>query len=519
MSIGLEDNIPTLLVILLVIAFLVSLSQSMLLKGVGSDNPVHVFVINVIREKNRRLFSIMPRILNESYLGAMPMFLHLGLSFFNIKYLKLIAVLLNPLVNLMTSLLFVSWLYASSQDVDSAGLLVMLAFFVLTPQFYHALSARNYGISSRTVGIFLFTLFYVVAFELESNDAPIHYYSILVFVSYLIFGFNTFASQALVFVSVIALVIYGYWYWLLATLLGAGVLIIVHPNYGASYLIHTCKFMNTYRVQLASVFILKHRSSIWKDLVGDGWKKYKSEGATKAISYAYGNSLLIAFLLNPLTLLGAIGGLWLPQTDPLVGFCVMMSQIGVALFFLTTFRLSRFLGEPERYIELVTVFGVIAGVSIMSMIIEQSGIAMMLAYYFLAVLMQIAITKKLGQIVGSNVSQLHDIYKHINQLRKGDEVRFTANSDEIIKQASDQSWSFARYWSFEEKLAGQNVVEVYERFPIMYPEAFLRIVNEYKINVFVIDKSAWNDKFYKSDLWPTDSKKIMETEKYLLYTR
>ena len=81
------------------ITFLISLLQSILLSGLGSDQPVHIFLANVIKENKYKLFAKVPRIINDSYCGGYPLFLHWFIAIIGTKKIKYIEILLNPIVN------------------------------------------------------------------------------------------------------------------------------------------------------------------------------------------------------------------------------------------------------------------------------------------------------------------------------------------------------------------------------------------------------------------------------------
>src|SRR5437879_9918531 len=85
----------------LIVSFSISYMQTRTLAGRGSDHQVHLFLINLIRENNHRLFGRVPRILNESYCGAYPLFLHWLLSFLSLRQINIVAVLFNPFMNVV----------------------------------------------------------------------------------------------------------------------------------------------------------------------------------------------------------------------------------------------------------------------------------------------------------------------------------------------------------------------------------------------------------------------------------
>jgi hypothetical protein len=125
----------------------------------------------------------------------------------------------------------------------------------------------------------------------------------------------------------------------------------VHPRYSLGYLRHTLSFVRTYQRDLAPIYILAARVSVWRDLSWDIWARLR-EGFGSAARYAYGNSLLIVLVLNPLCVLScaAIVARRLPP-EGFIAYAGTVTLAGTIAMLLTSLRSTRFLGEPERYVE------------------------------------------------------------------------------------------------------------------------------------------------------------------------
>lgn len=112
---------------------------------------------------------------------------------------------------------------------------------------------------------------------------------------------------------------------------------------------------------LAPIYVLAKRRSIWGDLVGDIWLRF-SDGLQRGVLYAYENSILIVVFLNPFAGLACWGRVWTKQPlTGLVSYAGSLALAGIVAAFLTSFRPTRFLGEPERYVEAVTPWIVLCG--------------------------------------------------------------------------------------------------------------------------------------------------------------
>ena len=280
--------------------FLLSYIQTQQLAGCGTDHKVHQFLASVIRENRHRLFVKVPRLLNEAPCTTGPLFLDWILSFLNESQIEIVSKFLNPLTNCAVIIvLFI----AAHQNPHLAPIAGWASLgLALTPQFYHAYSARNYGLSARPIGVLLFTLICVnIAVPPEISWEWSHAV-ILLLVGYLIWGFSTFAQQSLALISVVMELVFEDSRMLFVWLGSLVVFIAVNPKFSVHYLKYTLLSIKTYATDLADVFINKQRYSIWRDLIYDIWQRaFKNKKS--ALMYAYGNSLLIVAFLNPLMLI------------------------------------------------------------------------------------------------------------------------------------------------------------------------------------------------------------------------
>ena len=142
---------------------------------------------------------------------------------------------------------------------DFAGIAACL--FALTPQFYHALSARNFGLSARGIGLLLLTAFFVAAYCVEALNMPAVSWPALALLGWLVWGFSTFAQQALCILSVLLFLLTGRFVPLAGAVLGLGLFIALHPSYSIGYLRHTFAFIRTYAKELAPIYILQRREA------------------------------------------------------------------------------------------------------------------------------------------------------------------------------------------------------------------------------------------------------------------
>ena len=498
----------------LLISLIISIYYTSLLCGKGSDHPVHIFLVNVIRESNHRLFNRVPRILNEAYCGAYPLFLHWVLSFFSLHTIDTVARILNPSINLALVLLLYSIMESHKILYSIFGLTCLI--FILTPQFYHAGNARNFGISSRPIGLILFILYSFLIYNLNVSFS-LRIFLGSIFVGYLIWGFNTFAQQTMILFGIIWGLVFHNWIMLGLAFLSIVPFIILHPKYSISYLKHTVLFIKTYATDIADVYILKSRYSIWRDLIYDVWIRIR-KFTQKDLYYIYNNSFLVILFLNPLIFIASFVGLSGYSQNSLLIYCSRMALLGLLLFILTSFRSTRFLGEPERYVEMVTPFSTIAAVFYIMNTFGLHMIVYLIIYFVIMTLLQLIVAYLIKENASHvNISSICQITKDIvGREFQTEDVRFCSNNEELTKYFMTEKWCFARSWSPEVDLGGEKYRNFFSQFPMVRKQPFENILTEYKINLCLLDKNNFHDIFIR-DLDHNRIHIICDSEYFRLY--
>ena len=459
---------PTILLVLLAIAvgFALAATQSRLNARAGSDHAVHAFLIRAIRANRFRLFWQVPRLLNTTYCAALPLYLHWVFAHFTERAMRRAEWLLNPTVNTLLIVLCAGIAAVVGGQID-LGLWYVpaaAAAVALTPQFYHALSARNFGLSARGLGLLLLAILLSLAYAIEGDMLGPMGWVALGITAYLLWGFSTFAAQALVILGVLMLIVFGHWVPLAGATMGLAIFIAVHPRYSLSYLKHTLWFIHAYATELAPVYILARRYSIWRDLVLDIWRKIAADPVA-GLRYAYENSALIVVGLNPMWTMTTVA--WaagvLPR-DGALGFATDIALCGGLAAFLTSFRRTRFLGEPERYIEATAPFSAVAGIAAVALTAGTPALAMVLAVFAALDIAQLYASRMLGRHVASNLIDYAAIGAAIDG-RGGGAVRYAGNNDQITKQLLSNDWLFVFCMAIGKTYCGMPTRQVFSTFP------------------------------------------------------
>ena len=478
-------------------AFALAVSQSFMGSKIGSDHPVHAFLARAIRQNQHRLFVRIPKLLNTAYCAALPLYIHWLLSFFQLRAMYWAERLLNPGVNTLHVVLFAGVaLWATHlQGLPMAFAGLATCVFALTPQFYHALSARNFGLSARGTGLLLLTSFYLAAYAAEAHQASVLGWGAMLITGWLVWSFSTFGQQALVIISLLLLLTSGRWIPLAGTALGLALFLAVHPAYGRAYLRHTLKFIQVYANELAPIYILNRRHSIWRDLVWDIWAKVKTSGLKNGFRYAYDNSVLVLVFLNPFVLIASLYTVTAaaPSTG-LLAYAGALALAGALAMLLTSFRATRFLGEPERYVEVVTPWAVLAGGFAVQARWGMGALALVALLFLALNLAQLMASHILVRYITSKPINLSEVEQAIGHAIQG-EVRCCSNNEQITKMLMQNDWWFAYCIAVGQDYCGMSVTEAFSVFPYLRRDALQRIVTSYRINACVLDRSLYDTLF------------------------
>jgi hypothetical protein len=479
----------------IVMAFGLSVFQSFMGSKIGSDHPGHVFLTRAIKSNNYRLFVQIPKLLNTAFCAALPLYIHWLLSHFNSRTMFWAERLLNPILNTIHVGVFavIALLWSSLIGLPVAFVGIVTCLFALTPQFYHSLSARNFGLSARGAGLLLLSLFFLASYGIEAGYSPVLCWLLLTVLGWLIWSFSTFAQQALCIVSVL-LLIGGRFIPLVGAMLGLMLFIALHPTYARGYLKHTFRFIYVYATELAPIYILNRRKSIWRDLVWDVWVR-SAGGLKSGLRYAYENSVLVVVVLNPLIVVAC----WftLSRTEPATGivdFAGAVSVAGALAALLTSFRQTRFLGEPERYVEVVTPWSVLVGAYAIQDQFGMSALIIPVALFLVLDFFQMLGSYILLNYITGKPIKLSDLETIITE-HLGAGARVCSNNEQMTKMLMQNDWRFAYCIAVGPDYCGMKVSEAFSAFPNLRREACERIVSTYRINACVLDRSLYSSIF------------------------
>jgi hypothetical protein len=466
--------------------------------GKGSDHAFYDYYIQLIKENKNRFFTYFPNFLNKTPITD-PQFFFRFLSYFSTKQKQLISLLLNPIVLtilfIMVFILINPLIKYLNNSLFVAQLLLLIA---LTPQYFHGQNSRIYGLSARGVGLVLFFAFMILIYFYEQNNSYINFHFLLaVFLGYLIWGVSLFAQQAILFFSILFLLVFQIYSLFVATIFSILLFLILHPSYSKNYLINRWSYLIIYAKYLADRFILKHRYSVWRDWFYDFWFKKEKKITTK-FSYIYTNSLFIIIFLNPfvpIALYGYFNQIQLTNEihNRLYLFAMKVNIVGIIIFILTSLRITRFLGEPERYIEIIIPFSTIAGIITLTSFVSDLYINLLIIIFIMINVVQLLLFVFLRKSHTQDITILKDSISDRIDVTNTEKlaIKFFSNNQDWTKFFLNTKWNFIYFYPTVYEIGGIHITELIKSYPYFNSKGVLQIVKSYKINYCLIDSNSY----------------------------
>ncbi len=456
--------------------------------GTGSDHYFHNFFVDIIKKNSNRFFSKF-----ENFIGDIhptdPQLIYKLISYFPSKKRSLVTLLLNPFMMTLTLFFFGVFLITIS-DFDTITIIICLLLVAFTPQYYYGQNARLYGLSSRGLGL-LIGLSVILSLYISIYVNP-YYWIVALFFAYLSWLSNLFVQQYLIIVSLIMLILFGDYHLIFLLVISVILFFIIQNKTATEYFKSRWQYLLIYKNFLAEKFLLDYRFSIWRDWVYDFWKSNGFKSMSNRLSYIYNNPVLILLVFNPffvIFLINFINGRELFLNDNfLYNYSLKISFCSLVAFIATSFRFSRFLGEPERYVEMSIPFMVLITIFVLN--IHPSYIYYILGYCILLTVFQILIFLKMKKKLypENDSSTPLNITQSIYSYANNEDVRITSNCMEILKKLLNTDWQFLMYYPTVKELGGISVKNLFSHFPFLTDESVIQMVKNTDINYLIINK-------------------------------
>jgi len=423
----------------------------------GSDHYYHLGLIKAIKDNKHRFITSYPQIIGEKYF-AYPQFYHWILSFFPQEVAKDKYWIFSFIINLLQISFFLIFSYSIypslSLDIPRQTFISISSLvFIFTPFSFAVWNAKNVGISARGFGLLLgqLYLYSILWFYLFGNVTFLVISFIFVF---LILLSSQFAMQYVILSSPFLAIFFQNISIVISPVLAFLFFYLFMPTICINFVKGQFGHKYLYFKYLAKVFILKARYSIWRDFVYDLWVKLRTN-FKRGLIYVYDNPLVSITLGIPF--IPAFLIILALNEDTRVLFFQNACMHGLALsvlvclvvFLLTSFRKTRFLGEPERYVEFC-----IPQVAILSVVIFVHN-----SYLFFAVL---------GLCILLVIAQLSLSYYNKNRGKSGYEGVVIKEMIKKIEEYENTECSSKRIFSNNIEF-GKYILGQHEQFAILKP--------------------------------------------------
>jgi hypothetical protein len=352
----------------------------------GTDAYYHFSLIDSIRANRYRFVSDTKFFLIKPDMPY-PQLVHWCMSFLPDGITRRAGSYLSVVFVQFSAWLFGGFVWTVYPDLFPVGgpsrdqfLCLAVVFYVFTPYAFYTGNAKNTGLSARAVGLFLVEgFFYSIAlYFLGWGDLFLYIASGL---ALLVILSSIFGMQCIFFVTALTALLTQDPWLLLPPVIGLALFILLFPRFSIAYLRGWLYHKYYYR-KFSAKYWFSGRPSIWRDLVLDIWtpgRRAKQEDQRTGglhgflssvywpLHYAHGNSVVLVLFGLPAVAISMCVGIYMVLSTLGVPAeftnvtLFMYALVGSALlvFLMTSFKGTRFLGEPERYVEPVNVMAAI----------------------------------------------------------------------------------------------------------------------------------------------------------------
>ncbi|MDD3700336.1 MAG: hypothetical protein WCR58_04435 [Bacteroidales bacterium] len=314
-----------------------------------SDHAFHLNTINRIKTNGHRFIKDYLFSVNEKY-PFYPQLYHWILSFLPEKLYKEKYIRINITIKLLEIISFNAFLLYIQGSLGFKDIVFLYANIVFHsfPFSYAAWNAKNTGLSARGIGLVTgqIYLYLLIAYLLSGS------FWLLVPIFLIVFIILLMSQMTLQFILLslpFFVLVFSIPEIFPMPFIAFGIFYLIMPKVARNYIIGQFNHKRNYALFIADIFILKSRPSIYRDFIYDFWHKLQTNWRL-ALFYIYRNPLL--------ELLYGFSFLWFviyrsynEGYETNLNKLFLFSMISLLLFFITSFNKTRFLGEPQRYVE------------------------------------------------------------------------------------------------------------------------------------------------------------------------
>jgi hypothetical protein len=463
----------------------------------GSDHYIHFAYINSIRNNKNKFINKVNSFINDDDFPD-PQLYHWLLSFLPEHFLIRNYKLLGLFINVSSFFFFIGFIYllfpflapTLSLDFDKF-LLYTTIFYIITPFEYFSWNAKNVGLSARGFGL-LFGNLFVYALTLYFLSGNIVFLLFSIFFSYIILLSSQFSFQFVFFFTLITSFIFRDIYVFTIPFIATTIFILTFPKWSKIFFARQWEYKKLYYKLFSYKFGLKFRYSIWRDFFYDFWIAIYKRGVLRGIEYIYRNPVIEVIIGFPALTLVTLTYFFKKGNIFNQGFSTIAILIlsSLLIFLFTSFRKTRFLGEPQRYIEFV--FPLIS--------ILPLFFASFYLFVFIIIISLVTITfesfviKLISRKQGGGVTTVEKTIKLLHCFNSivndKEEIRIISNNLEVLKYFADKNFKILNINVTSAYTGGIHFNEIFpDSYGVFSIDVLSNLVQHYKINWFILDQN------------------------------
>jgi len=437
-----------------------------------------------------------------------PQLLYWVWSLLPIKTIKRYSVYTTLLFRFLSSICFVIFLHFlapyTGLPYDSFVIYASI-LYAFTPFTYNTENAKNLGLSGRGMGLFFCEVYTYCLFLFIVSGNPI-LLILATFAGLLIFLSSQFAIQFLIFGSSILSILFLDWSFILVLMGSFTLFFLGFHKYAKRYIKLQFAHKRMYFKVISHSPTLKFRTSIWTQLYKDFWldtiQVIRGRGdKKKLLKSVLTNPVIVVIVSFPTLVLMLIYTIASPSAFSELS---VMQQAGAMIlsmaisFILTSFNSTRFLGEPQRYIECITPFIAILGTGLFydqpyllhASIWVGVGLAVIQPALYVKFKLKTSGERRLQYI--KSLGNKIDVLSEVQNIAAQDQRVLSNNSQHVKNLLNGERKVF---WgpAISNKVGSFTYEQVFSDFPNLNEKLIPDLIKEFKINFLLLDlKSVSN---------------------------
>jgi len=453
-------------------------------KDIGSDHPLHVSLIRKIRNNNHHFCSNSPFQANEKNF-CYPQLFHWIISYLPEKIYTQKHDLINLIIRITDAVFFNLFLFYICREFHLPGRIFLLAniFFYLNPMTYATWNAKNLGLSPRGLSLVtgqIYTYLMMIYQISGSNFLLLPIFGVI-FVSLLL---SQFTFQYILLSLPFYAIFFQTYVILTLPIFAAGLYLLLFREIAISFFVGQYHHKRNYFLYLAEIFILPPRPSIYLDFFTTFREKFK-RNKLWAFIYIYQNPLVEVVLGIPYLLYIVIGYSGLKHNMAVFQIAIF---IALLIFILTSFRKTRFLGEPQRYLEFVIPLVTIlfaANSSLLNMVLLGGGAI---------IIIQINRYLRIRNISNNpTINPKTDLFEYIKSRKDLSETIATSNDNDLLKFFPIYNLAVLKpelTCFYENKKTFTD--NFHQSYFILKPETVVSYLKDYQVKLLVMNSSLYS---------------------------